>query len=154
MRLPLLLLLLVACRPAAPTPGTSADSVPAPAPLASVTLPPELDRVLRDYEAGWQGGNEAALAQLFTEDGFVLPSGHPPVRGRPAIMEQYHNSQGALQLRALAYGTSGSLGYILGAYGYGDSLPVPDMGKFTLVLRQDAAGRWLILSDMDNGNSR
>ena len=29
-----------------------ADS-PGPAPLPSVTLPPELDRVLRDYEREW-----------------------------------------------------------------------------------------------------
>jgi ketosteroid isomerase-like protein len=28
-----------------------------------------------------------------------------------------------------------------------------DIGKFTLTLRKHADGRWLILSDMDNGNS-
>ena len=28
----------------------------------------------------------------------------------------------------------------------------PDVGKFTLTLRKGADGRWLIFSDMDNGN--
>lgn len=33
--------------------------------LPSIELPPELDRVLRDYEAGWQGGDAQGLAALF-----------------------------------------------------------------------------------------
>src|SRR6185295_2049761 len=37
---------------------------------ASVALPPELARVLTDYEAGWKAGDAAALASLFAEDGF------------------------------------------------------------------------------------
>ena len=46
-------------------------------PMASVTLPPELDRVLRDYENAWQAKDAGALARLFTEDGFVLSNGKP-----------------------------------------------------------------------------
>jgi len=38
----------------------------------SIVLPPELTRVLIDYEAGWKAGDATALARLFTEDGFVL----------------------------------------------------------------------------------
>ena len=30
----------------------------------------------------------------------------------------------------------------------------PDVGKFTLTLVRGAGDRWLIVSDMDNGNSR
>jgi ketosteroid isomerase-like protein len=30
----------------------------------------------------------------------------------------------------------------------------PDIGKFTLTLRKDSDGRWLIRSDMDNSNRR
>ena len=29
-----------------------------------------------------------------------------------------------------------------------------DVGKFTLTLRKGSDGRWLIMSDMDNGNAR
>jgi hypothetical protein len=42
------------------------------APPPSITLPPELDRVLRDYERGWQARDAQALAGLFVPDGFVL----------------------------------------------------------------------------------
>jgi ketosteroid isomerase-like protein len=119
--------------------------------LPSVALPPELDRVLRDYESAWRGKDPEGLAALFTEDGFVLSSGRPPVRGREAIADRYQNSGGPLALRALAFDTEGTTGYIIGAYGRAKG--EPDAGKFTLVLRR-VEGRWLIVSDMDNGNQR
>ena len=119
---------------------------------SSVTLPPELDRILRDYETAWRNKNAAALAALFAEDGFVLSNGVPPVRGRAQIEKHYTGEGGALFLRAFAYSTEGSLGYILG--GYTQQEGQPDMGKFTLTLRKGEDGRWLIFSDMDNGNNR
>ncbi len=125
---------------------------PAPAQLPSVELPAALARVLSDYEAAWQARDAARLAALFTEDGFVLSTGRPPVRGRDAIRERYGTSGGPLALRAMAWATEGSLGYIIG--GYAGERGQPDVGKFTLTLRRDASGRWLIMSDMDNGNSR
>jgi uncharacterized protein (TIGR02246 family) len=118
-----------------------------------VPLPPELDRVLRDYERGWRAGDAAALAALFSEDGFVLQGGRPPVRGRAAIQVAYSGNAGSpLRLRALAYATADTVGYIIGAYGYGDE--PGDLGKFTLTLRREERGRWLIFSDMDNSSRR
>jgi ketosteroid isomerase-like protein len=138
----------------ATSPGhTLAPAPPAavvPAPLPSVALPPDLDRVLRDYEAAWQRRDAAALADLFTEDGFVLAQGKAPVRGRAAIREAYADAGGALFLRALAYATEGPLGYILG--GFTHRAGAPDAGKFVLILRRGTGGRWLIVSDMDNPN--
>jgi ketosteroid isomerase-like protein len=121
---------------------------PAPAPLPSVQLPPELDRVLRDYERAWAANDEAALAALFTEDGMVMQPGRPPVRGRDAIRTVYANSGGALALRALAHAADGSVGWIIGAFTY-EGAP-PDAGKFILALRKGADGRWLIAADMDS----
>jgi len=118
----------------------------------SVVLPPPLARVLADYEAAWQGKDAAALAALFAEDGFVLSNGAPPVRGRARIRKHYEGQGGPLALRALAYATEGSIGYIIG--GFARHRGEPDIGKFTLTLRRDTDGRWLIVSDMDNGNSR
>lgn len=135
------------------TAATGVASSPPPAPaenLPSVALPSDLARVLTDYETAWGAKNAAGLARLFAEDGFVLPGGQPPVRGRAAIEKHYSGNGGPLALRAFAFATQGKAGYIIGAYGrkVGD----PDDGKFTLTLRKDAAGRWLIVSDMDNGN--
>src|SRR5262245_5265260 len=123
-----------------------------PEPPPSIDLPPKIARALTDYEAAWQKGDAAALAKLFAEDGFVLPNGHAPVRGRAAIQAFYTGKSGPLSLRAIAYAVDGSAGYILG--GYTSRKGVPDHGKFTLTLRKGADGRWLIVSDMDNPNSR
>jgi hypothetical protein len=53
-------------------------------------------------------------------------------------------------LRALAYAAADTVGYILGAYTYGQA--PGDMGKFTLTLRRTRGAPWEIFSDMDNGN--
>lgn len=116
----------------------------------SVQLPDELARVLRDYEVAWRAEDEAALAALFTLDGFVLSSNVPPVRGRQNIEKRYRDSGGPLALRALAYEVSGEFAYIIG--GFSLEKGHPDIGKFTLILRKRADGHWLIVSDMDNGN--
>lgn len=126
------------------------SSVPAPAPLPSVKLPAVLQKVLTDYETAWRAKDAAALAALFTEDGMVLPSFRPPVRGRGPILAYYSGQGGPLVLRAFAYAVEGDVGYILG--GYSRAVGEPDMGKFTLTLRKDGTGRWFIVSDMDNGN--
>lgn len=131
-------------RPEPPAAGEAA--------LPSVELPPELDRVLRDYERAWAARDPAALAALFAEDGFVLGNGHPPVRGRDAIRAFYTGHGGPLALRAFDSGVAGDVGYILG--GYAGAPGAPDDGKFTLTLVRDASGRWLIRSDMDNANAR
>ena len=122
---------------------------PQAAPLPSVNLPPELARVLTDYETAWGNRDAAALARIFAEDGFVLQGGKPPIRGRASIEEAYKGSGGPLFLRALAYAAEGDVGYIIG--GYTHAKGAPDDGKFTLTLKK-SGGRWLIMSDMDNGN--
>jgi ketosteroid isomerase-like protein len=121
-------------------------------PLPSVALPASLARVLTDYESAWQSKDARALAALFADDGFVLSSNVPPVRGRGKIQKHYAGQGGPLALRALAYATDGSVAYIIG--GFARQRGAPDIGKFTLTLRKGAGDRWLIMSDMDNGNSR
>ncbi|HIE0126976.1 YybH family protein [Stenotrophomonas maltophilia] len=148
MRICLLLLALSGPLLAADaTPSTRSAS-----PLPDAPLPPSLDRVLRDYEQAWRAGDAKALAGLFAEDAFILQSNQPPVRGRDAIERAYAGQGGgSLRLRALAYSAEGNVGYIIGAYTYGNN--VGDTGKFTLTLKRVGDGRWLIFSDMDNGNA-
>ena len=141
----LLVLAMLALPARAQTTLTPSDSLP------TVPLPAELDRVLRDYERLWKAGDAAALVMLFTEDGFVMQPGKPPVRGREAMKRVYTGQGGgALNLRALAFAHPDTVGYIIGAYGYGDA--PGDIGKFTLTLRRQPRGKWLIASDMDNGS--
>jgi hypothetical protein len=122
---------------------------PAAAPLPSVTLPPELDRVLRDYERAWTARDADGLAALFAEDGFVLANGAAPRRGRAAIAEGYRGSGGPLALRALGYATADTVGWIVGAFARAPG--EPDGGKFVLALKRPAAGQpWRIAADIDN----
>lgn len=114
-------------------------------PLPPVTLPTELDRVLRDYEKAWRAGDEKALAALFTPDGFV-PSREGWVRGSSQIERAYRDGSGTLSLRALAFAVGDTVGYIVGTYGYGAG---DHRGKFVLALRRQPDGRWLIAADLD-----
>lgn len=132
----------------ASTPGQQGTGAPEP----TVKLPPELARVLTDYEAAWRSRDAAALARLFAEDGFVLPNGAPPVRGRAQIQKYYTGAGGPLALRAIAFAAEGSVGYIIG--GFARKEGEADIGKFTLTLRKSGEGRWLIMSDMDSANQR
>jgi len=136
-----------------PVPGLALAQAPTAGgeALPSVTLPPEIDRVLRDYERGWRSRDAAALAALFAEDGFVLSNGRMPVRGRAAIAAAYANSGGELNLRPIAYATDGALGHVIGVYSHGAGRP--ETGKFVLALKREA-NRWLIAADMDNANQR
>jgi ketosteroid isomerase-like protein len=130
--------------------GAPPSAVPAAEQFPSVSLPPDLDRVLRDYERAWRANNIPGLVSLFTEDGFVLQPGRSPARGHAALSRVYDGQAGGmLRLRALAFASADTVGYIVGAYGYGEG--PGDQGKFTLTLRR-IGGRWLIASDMDNGN--
>lgn len=120
--------------------------------LPSVELPPELDRVLRDYERAWSGGDAQALARIFTEDGFV-PRPQGWTRGRAAILDAYASTGGDLRLRAHAFATSGTVGWIAGSYGYAEEAATRDMGRFLLALRRDSADTpWHIAADLDHGN--
>ena len=133
--------------------AVAARIVPAEEPAPpSVTLPPELARVLTDYEAAWRAHDPAALSRLFAEDGFALSPNSPPARGRAAIEKHYARAGGELSLRAYAYATEGRLGYIVGGFSHRPDEPAG--GKFTLTLVRGEGGRWLIFSDMDNGNER
>lgn len=131
---------------------TASPPVPAStAVLPTVALPPALDRVLRDYERAWRARDVDGLVALFTSDGTVMQPGRPAVRGAANIASVYRGQGGSpLRLRSFAYGAADSVGYILGAYGYGEG--TSEMGKFTLTLRRASNGKWLIASDMDNGN--
>jgi|GEM_PF-1413049 len=120
--------------------------------LPSVELPASLDRVLRDYETAWRDGQGEKLADLFTEPGFVHADAGW-VRGRQAIQHKYASTGGDLRLRALDFDLSDSIGYIVGAYGYGDTASDSDLGTFVLVLRKTENGKWLIVADLDKSNS-
>jgi ketosteroid isomerase-like protein len=144
MRHTLTLCLLVMSLPVLAAGGQTTD----PLGIEPVTLPPALDRVLRDYEAAWEAGDGTRLASLFTEDGFALNNGSLPIQGRSRIALMLNQPGGDLQLRAFAWSAGDTVGYIVGGFRYPNS--TGPGGKFLLALRKGQDGRWLIAADMDN----
>lgn len=137
---------------ALPTLTSATEPNPAPAAATSVTLPPALDRVLRDYEKAWIAGDVDALSTLFATEGYALPNGQPPAAGGEAIRKAYRQNAGsALALRALHYAESGDMAYIIGGFGW--EAGKADFGKFVLVLRRGKDGTWRIAADIDNANA-
>lgn len=119
----------------------------APEPLPSVELPPELARVLQEYERHWRDGNALGLVDLFTEDGFVARRGGW-IRGREGLEQSLQGTSSDLRLRAVAYETDDRVGYMIGAYSYGPD-PSADRGMFILTLRKVRDEHWLITADLD-----
>ena len=77
--------------------------------LPAVELPPALDRVLRDFERHWHARDQAALTELFTDDG-IMQFGDAWRRGRSAIHIALLDSRGAdLRLWAQAFEAKDSL---------------------------------------------
>jgi ketosteroid isomerase-like protein len=121
-------------------------------PMPVVSLPPELDRVLRDYEAAWQAGDGEGLAKVFTSDGIILPSGKLPERGTAAIRASHTEPGGDLELVAFAWATGDTVGYIVGGYRYPTT--TGPGGKYVVALRKGRDGRWRIAADIENASRR
>jgi ketosteroid isomerase-like protein len=110
-------------------------------------LPAPLDRVLRDYEQAWRTGDARALAALFAEDGFVLQSNQPPVRGRSDRGRVCRPGRQPVAAACVGVSGGGQHGLHHRCVRYGNN---GDTGKFTLTLKRVGDGPWLIFSDMDN----
>jgi ketosteroid isomerase-like protein len=115
---------------------------------ASEDVPPEIARVLADYERAWEAGDEDALAALFAVDEYVLSNQAAPVRGRDAIRAAYEDASGPLALTALHAEIDERLAYVVGVYAA--ERGAPPRGKFVLVLERARHGQWLIAADIDN----
>lgn len=97
-----------------------------------------------EYRCSKSGGNSNPLID---DRKTIRPGGE-----RSCIYMTTHRGGGPLVLRALAYAIEGNVGYIIG--GYARTKDALDVGKYTLTLIKNDENRWLIMSDMDNGNSK
>jgi len=111
--------------------------------LPTVTPPPEVARVLTDFERGWQSLDKSFFAALFTEEG-LLQWGDDWARGRRAIRNALLGKAGGLRMRAQAFETHDSLGFIAGMYGFYRDTTWVDQGRYALTLRRTKTEPWQI----------
>lgn len=112
--------------------------------LPVVSLPADIDSVLRSFERNWQApDNKMALAAQFTASG-LFQYADDWLRGASAIRMMLLGSGGALRFRAQAFGSEGRMAHVSGMYGfYRDSTWI-DQGRFLFVLHRPRQGAWLI----------
>jgi len=112
--------------------------------------------VLDAFTAAYNRGDAAAVAELYTEDGAVLPANHVTVRGRPAIQEFWQGRVApgarAVVFESLEIEAHGNTATEVGRYtisGPGGALL--GRGKYIVIWKR-RGGRWQLHRDMMNSS--
>ena len=107
----------------------------------------ELKTLIRDYAQTYSRHDPKGLANLYAEDGLLLPPNRPMGKGRAAIADFWRKIGGKLTLTPELVRANGDVGYVVGRFAFNDG---PPSGKFTVTARRDANKKWVITSDMWN----
>lgn len=99
----------------------------------------------------WRSGDDAALAELYTENGILMPAGEFPIQGREAIQAWYERLLPPIEanLTIEEIDGQGDLAYVRGKYTkryepVGEPGPIRDTGKYIEIRRKQQDGYWLI----------
>jgi len=114
-----------------------------------VKVPSDYQAIFDNFSKAYEAKDATAVAQLFTVDGMEMANGRAPIRGRAAIEAFYGRFGGPIVFKAIAFGKSGDVGYIIGEYGPDASSINNNKFVFTL---EKVSGKWLIMSAMSNSN--
>lgn len=135
----LLLMVALGCAPAAPAPFTDADA--------------EANRALsQGFAKAMTTKDRAGVAEMYSENAFLLPPNSPAIHGRPAIAAFL---QGFPPMTELTLTTDSLVGYGAEAWATGryhltlgiDGAPV-DSGTFLDVREKQKDGSWVYVADM------
>ena len=145
-----ILALAAALAAALASPVHAQPGATAPLPTPEIALPPEIDRVLRDYERAWAAGDEAGIAALFTEDGYVGTFWGWAV-GRDTVRAIHRFAMEQIRVRAHAFEAGENVGYVIASFRFEES--GRDTGKIVFLLRRAPDGRWMIAGTLDGANN-
>jgi ketosteroid isomerase-like protein len=111
----------------------------------------DADDLLKQYENAYNRGDAAALADLYAEDGLLLPPDRPMVRGRAAIERVWKSAMGSgLKLSVVERGVGSDTGYLIGKFSFPGNTQA---GKFVVCVKRDNQGRWRIAADIWNNDA-
>jgi uncharacterized protein (TIGR02246 family) len=109
------------------------------------------------WEAGWNAGDAAAIAAVYTEDATVMPPESEPVQGREAIQAFWQAAIDATpntteELETVHVQVLGDTAIEVGSYtNTGPGGEHLDHGKFVAIW-QKVDGEWKIARDIFNSN--
>ena len=137
--------------------------LPGPSAAQSADLAAE-EQQIGALNEGWLAAiaakDVAAVAELYAEDGAILPPGSPIAEGRDAVAETW---KGLFALPGfglvfsptrLEVASSGDMAYEIGNYELDfetDQGPLQDHGKYVVVWRK-VDGAWKVAADIFNSN--
>lgn len=115
-----------------------------------ITAPPEIDRLLKAREAGWN--SQAALAPLYADDALVLDGAHQEwsfghdkvVKGMAELFTR------AYRMSPIHVKLDGDLARVGGYYLRGDGASAKPFGSFLLTLRKGPGDQWRIAAEADD----
>jgi ketosteroid isomerase-like protein len=113
----------------------------------SRSLPNEIEQILREYETGMEKGDPKMIAELFTENGYLLPNQNRLIQGKKRIAKFYDGIQDSISLNPIDFMEDGRVGVIIGVFSNSDQTIC---GKFTITLQKQDSGDWKIYSDIYN----
>ncbi len=145
---------LIACAEQAEQEGAAMEM----AAMDMETLSAEMSRIEAAWKAGYEAGDAAAVAGLYTDDAVYLAPYMGVTRGRATLEAQLAESMGMMSSRQITInrtdqGGSGDLSYGIGTYTVemmmGEA-PMTDNGKYVTLAKRGADGSWKIYAHIWN----
>jgi ketosteroid isomerase-like protein len=135
----------------------SAQQPTAPRTAADIAT---IKRAGAEFSQKYMRGDNQGMADLYTEDGMILPPGRPIIKGRPAIAEYWKLQPGAAVVDHKTTADSiivrGDIAYDYGTFRAQNSrdgqVGNPGFGKYVIVWRRQTDGRWLMHLDIWNSS--
>ena len=118
-----------------------------------------INKVVREYVAGYNAGDLPRVMALWTDDAVVMPAGEPPVVGKKAVEEwkgvYFNRYSFDLSSTSDELQVGGDWAFNRGAYRVtmtpkDGSAPIREAGKFIQIFRRQPDGSWKVARDMGN----
>ncbi|HEV2801477.1 MAG TPA: nuclear transport factor 2 family protein [Pyrinomonadaceae bacterium] len=116
-----------------------------------------IDKGNAQWIEGWEKGDPALVAALFTEDGSILSANGKVTKGRQQILErqragmQYVGRGVKVSVTTLDLWLDGETAYETGKYSYKyqqKGQPVVDEGRYVTIWKRQRDGSWKLFMDM------
>lgn len=145
----------------APAEGTTIGSSLFSGPEAQSKARSGINATRNAYAAAWRAADVKQVAELYTENAFVLYPNQPAISGRDAIVDYFKQLFGEFpenefELVSSEIVIAGSWAFDRGTYRWKGTprsgAVVEDNGKYLVVLLRGDDGKWRVARDMDNSD--